>query len=106
MSPIIPWTRWRPIPSIIGIGHSSPPLLRLSLVDREERRSGWCDLIFGHETCVDSCHDFGPEKLEPFEQQDEVISGGGEYGIDGIAGLSTEVILILPMIGLAMADGR
>ena len=43
---------------------------------------------------------------EPPQQAAEVVSGGGEDGVDGIAGAVGEEVPVHAVVGLAMADDR
>lgn len=71
----------------------------LHLVDREERRSGGdCPIDWGVRR-TESGQDFGPKKREPPEEQAEVVGGGGEDGVDGIAAGMGEIIAVHPMLG-------
>lgn len=47
-----------------------------------------------------------PQKLpEPVEQQRDVVAGGGQDGVDGVALLAGEVVAVHPVFGLDVADG-
>lgn len=46
----------------------------------------------------------GAKKHEPAEQQAEVVSDGGEDGIDGVAAGMGEVIAVHSVVGFEMAD--
>jgi hypothetical protein len=43
---------------------------------------------------------------EPFEQQAEVVSNGGEDGVCGIAGLMGEIVAAHAVLGFEMSDDR
>lgn len=46
-----------------------------------------------------------PQKsLQPPEQEGEVVAGGGQDGIDGVALPAGEVVAAHPMLGLDVAD--
>lgn len=41
---------------------------------------------------------------QPAQEQGEVEAGGGQHGIDAIAGMALEVIAVHAMLGLDVAD--
>lgn len=46
-----------------------------------------------------------PQKLpEPVEQEGEVVAGGGQDGVEGVAVLAGEVVAAHAMLGLDVAD--
>jgi hypothetical protein len=48
--------------------------------------------------------DLAQQKAQPSEETPEVVAGGGEDGVSGIAGAVPEVIAAHSMFGLEMAD--
>lgn len=46
----------------------------------------------------------GAKKRHPVEQEAEVVSGGGEDGIDGVAGGVGEIVSLHPVPALQVAD--
>jgi hypothetical protein len=48
----------------------------------------------------------GAEKREPGEQAPEVVSGGGENGVGGVALCVGEEVAAHSVVGLQMADDR
>jgi hypothetical protein len=56
---------------------------------------------------VDEHGDQGTQKpLQPAQEEAEVISGGGEDGVDAVAVAPLEVVAAEAVFGLEMADGR
>ena len=44
------------------------------------------------------------QKLQPSEQEVEVIAGRGEHGVNGIAGMVCKIIAAHTVLGLEMTD--
>ena len=44
------------------------------------------------------------QEPQPGEEETEVITGGGEHGVDGVAGGMRQVIAVHAVLGLEMAD--
>jgi hypothetical protein len=55
---------------------------------------------------VEGGQDCGQQESQPFEQASEVVSGGGEDGVGGVAVGSGEVISAHAVLGLGVADDR
>ena len=55
---------------------------------------------------VEGGQDCGPQESQPFEQASEVVSGGGEDGVGGVAVGSGEVISAHAVLGLGVSDDR
>jgi hypothetical protein len=65
---------------------------------RFERAVVSCGGFEGGEDC-------GQQESQPFEEASEVVSGGGEDGVGGVAVGSGEVISAHAVLGLGVADG-
>ena len=48
----------------------------------------------------------GPEKGDPGDQEAEVIAGGCEQYVGGVAGAAFEVVTVHAVIGFKMIDDR
>ena len=44
------------------------------------------------------------QELQPFEQEMEVITGGGQHGVSGIPGMLGKMIAAHAVLGLEMTD--
>ena len=51
-----------------------------------------------------SCEESSQQELEPFEQEMELITGGGQHGVNGIAGMVCKIIAAHAVLGLKMTD--
>ena len=51
-----------------------------------------------------SCEESRQQELEPFEQEMEVITGGGQHGVNGTAGMVCKIIAAHAVLGLKMTD--
>ena len=48
-----------------------------------------------------------PQELpEPVQEEREVVSGGGQHGVDGVAVFAGEIVAVHAVLGLEMADDR
>ena len=57
--------------------------------------------------CLGESGDQGAqEPLQPAQEETEVVSGGGEDGVDAVAVASLEIIAAEAVLGLEMADDR
>jgi hypothetical protein len=54
--------------------------------------------------CVLSCQVSGQQALQPSKQEMEVITGGGEHGVSGIARTVSKMIATHAVLGLQMTD--
>ena len=65
--------------------------------------------MVGAQGCK-SCQEQGAQKLEPGEEQIEIVADGGEHGVDGIAAGMGEVVSVHAVLVFGMAnhgfDGR
>jgi hypothetical protein len=48
--------------------------------------------------------DYGQQKSQPFEWATEVVAGGGEDGVGGVAVGPGEVVSAHPMLGIGVTD--
>jgi hypothetical protein len=56
---------------------------------------------------VEECGDQGAQKpRQPAHEEAEVVSGGGEDGVDAVAVASLEIVAAEAVLGLEMADDR
>jgi hypothetical protein len=53
---------------------------------------------------VQACPDSEQQKPQPREEAAEVVAGGGEHGVDGVAACVGEVIAAYAVMFLEMAD--
>ena len=44
------------------------------------------------------------QELQPFEEEMEVITGGGQHGVSGIAGMVCKIIAAHAVLGLEVTD--
>ena len=54
----------------------------------------------------ESTQDAQPQKAEPPDEEAEVVSGGGQDGVDCVADRMGEIVAAHAMLGLEMADKR
>jgi hypothetical protein len=55
---------------------------------------------------VECRQDHGPQKCQPFDDAAEVVAGGGEDGVGGVALGPGEVVSAHAMLGLGVSDNR
>ena len=51
-----------------------------------------------------SCQESRQQELQPSKQEMEVITGGGQHGVNGIAGMVCKIIAAHAVLGLEMTD--
>ena len=51
-----------------------------------------------------SCQESRQQELQPSKQEMEVITGGGQHGVNGIAGMVCKIIAAHAVLGLEMSD--
>jgi hypothetical protein len=56
--------------------------------------------------CFLSRQESRQQELQPSKQEMEVIAGGGQHGVNGIAGMVCKIIAAHAMFGLKMTDHR
>jgi len=54
--------------------------------------------------CFLSRQESRQQELQPSKQEMEVITGGGQHGVNGIAGMVCEIIAAHAVLGLEMTD--
>jgi len=47
-----------------------------------------------------------PKPPEPAQEKAEVVAGGGEHGVDGVAVAALEIVAIHAVLGLNVTDHR
>ena len=59
-------------------------------------------------TCrqVEVGQDYGQQESQPFEQASEVVAGGGEDGVSGVAVGSDEIVPAHAVLGFGVSDDR
>ncbi len=57
-------------------------------------------------SCRESDPDCGQQEAEPGQQAAEVVAGGGEHGVDRIAGLPGKAIAVHSVVGFGVASAR
>src|ERR1700731_2619733 len=78
-----------------------PPYAKLSPVVREVFR--FSDPLQGGR-CFLSRQESRQQELQPSKQEMEVITGGGQHGVNGIAGMVCKIIAAHAVLGLEMTD--
>ena len=81
---------------------SWPALLQLTvIVARKVFR--FSDLLKGG-CCFLSRQQSRQQELQPYKQEIEVITGGGQHGVNGIAGMVCKIIAARAVLGIEMTD--
>ena len=92
--------------TIIGLPPSSvawPEAAKVFVACEEpQSRSHW--LIGFVDTVLRCVPDCGEQKSQPGEQAAEVVTGGGQHGVDGVALRMGEMVATHSVLGFEMAD--